>query len=103
MLHEREKTGSEIIKEEAEMFSRLDSFEEVSVDLTKKMTKALQNKKLKLDEQAISQALIVKQYSESLTTWLEFRHDRFKRFNDNKVSELKEPFEKLSAIFGNQT
>ena len=99
MLQERKKTGSEICDDEERMFLKLDSFSEVSDELTEKMTKALQNKKFNLKDHEISQALIVKQYSESLTTWLEFRHDRFKRFNDNKISELKEPFKKLSAIF----
>lgn len=101
VMHERTKTGRAICDEEEHVYSTLKAFSEISDDLIKKMAKSLTDKKFILKDHEIGQALIVKQHSESLTIQLEFIHDRFKRFNDNRISELREPFQKLSAIFEN--
>lgn len=96
MLREREKTGAEMDGAEKEIFTMFKTLETINEELTEKIIELLKGRKFTFSEQDWAQILIVKQHCDAMSNWVELRYDRFKRYNDNRVTELKDSMEKLS-------
>lgn len=97
MRREREKTGFELVQGEVEIFKLFDAMHSLHDRLEEKLKKLLMQRKFKVDNALLSQALIVKTQTEAMTQHIELLHQRFLRFNQNNIPELKEKLEKISA------
>jgi hypothetical protein len=97
MKREREKTGSELDQGEIKLFQQFDSMHSQQDQLEDLLEIMLMRKKFKANNELLSQALITKTKTEAMTQHIELLHQRFLRFNQNKLPELKERLDKIST------
>jgi hypothetical protein len=97
MVRERKKTGAEIEEHEQEMFSTIQTLFDKYKEFDDMVKLILKDKKLNVGKNLLSHAYLVKNSVEPLTQWMELLFDRFKRFNENRLPELKEKVDEINA------
>jgi hypothetical protein len=99
MTREREKTGSEIEIHEEEMFAHFDSVYAMFEKLEDTIKLLLAKDRFKLNQEFLSNALVLKAETDSLSNWAEMKFDRFKRYNESKILELHEKLKVVQREF----
>lgn len=97
MKRERGKTGCELDQGEVEIFKLFDTMHSLHDQLEEELNKLLMQKKFKVDNVLLSHALIVRSQTEAMAQHIELLHQRFLRYNQNKLPELKEKLERITA------
>ncbi|MDH4133884.1 MAG: hypothetical protein OEV31_03775 [Gammaproteobacteria bacterium] len=95
MKRERDKTGAEITEYEEEIFSQAEKLCNLQDEVEGLIKKALEQDVIKYDRALFSQAKVFRDQTEGLSHWVEHMFDRFKRFNENKLPELKKKIDEI--------
>ncbi|MBN1008881.1 hypothetical protein [Amphritea pacifica] len=98
MERERNKTGIPMDDGELAIFERHKEMLGVVDETRDELKSLLEKENLKYDKMLMNHLFILKSHSEGIIEWCERRFDRFSKFNENKIVEMKEKVEEMQEI-----
>lgn len=97
MVRERRRTGVELEGYEQELIATFEDMLASQEVLSEAIHVLLGRKNVKVNQDFLTSLRVAKQGSDSMSHWVDLLFDRFKRFNENRVFELKDKLDSLKA------